>query len=231
MKALPNDINQLDDFYKDALKDLTIEPEASVWANIETALNTASPIDSTSGTQATISNSLASKSMLASAKIIKVATIVALSSVIVGTATYFLMNEKTPIENTNPNETVLPVSIDSLPILNQENTKQIDVIEPEKSQVTADNKLKKNNTDINIIQVDDNTKNTISEDSNSDVLENISKSDNQNTKTDSIIVENKTIQEEIENKAIKKPKSFYEKYAEKLKDSTRDIFVPLKPKK
>lgn len=229
MKALPNDVNQLDDFYKDALKDLTIEPDSSVWANIETALNTASPIDSTSGTQATISNSVASKSMLASAKIIKVATIVALSSVIVGTATYFLMNEKKPIENSN--KAIIPASVDSMPILNQENTKKIDVIELEKSQVTADNKLKKNNTDINIIQVDDNTKNTISEDANSDVLENISKSDNQNTETDSIIVENKTIQEEKENKVIKKPKSFYEKYAEKLKDSTRDIFVPLKPKK
>lgn len=228
MKALPNDINQLDDFYKDALKDLTIEPDVSVWANIETALNTASPIDSTSGTQATISNSVASKSMLASAKIIKVATIVALSSVIVGTATYFLMNEKKPIENSN--KAIIPASVDSMPILNQENTKKIDVIELEKSQVTADNKLKKNNTDINIIKVDENTKKTIPEDVKSDELENISNTENMNPKSDSI-PNDKIIEEEKENKVIKKPKSFYEKYAEKLKDSTRDIFVPMKHKR
>lgn len=228
MKALPNDINQLDDFYKDALKDLTIEPDVSVWANIETALNNATPFDSTLSTETTPIKSLATKSILSNLTIIKVATIVALGAIGIGTATYFLMNEKKQIGNAN--KAIISASVDSMPLPNQEIKKQTDLIEPEKSSVPVDNIVRKNYSNSKLIKVDENTKKTISEDVKSDELENISNTENMNPKSDSI-PNDKIIEEEKENKVIKKPKSFYEKYAEKLKDSTRDIFVPMKHKR
>lgn len=234
MKALPIDIEKIDDFYKHNLQDLTIEPDASVWANIESGLNTsvASQASNLSGTNQT----LATKSVISNLMAAKTIATVAVVSVAIGLTTYIFITKNTgnqPFNNSNIN--TIPSVADSSKFIENEISNETSKAYVVGEKVVESQKNEKNidTTPTQKEIVEEPKQNVPQVEEKVEIIENKSTLETAIPTTDSVILE-KTVQEEIantENKTIKKPKSFYEKYAEKLKDSTRDIFVPRKSKK
>lgn len=262
MKAMTDNIEQIDDFYKNLLKDSTVEPDASVWINIESGLDLlvdssvlqsssqisslASSNGNTSAIAVSIANTVTTKSIITTFGIAKFIGGFALVSTLAIVSIYLANKNSdsskittlTTTDSTYKNNNLPVAYADAVKIQSNEN-EQVKLVK-EKNNLSMSEKhfLKSDpeqidNNQSGLIQNAPPVNSSASEKElpNADKLEtktdilSVSKTKEEPLKTEEII------EREAELPAFKKPKNFYEKYAEKLKDSTREIFIPKNSKK
>lgn len=197
-KNHPENIDDIENFYRDQLKDLDIEPPAEIWNNISTKLQQPTkPFYKTSG------------------------FFVGLTATLVAIVTLFLIqssqNDQKVIDDFKKDHHLTP-----------EKDSQQPVDEPTKSSSekagqtisTQKNNTNKPGTNTTVVVT---PKDSVRQQETSDIPADTKINTDSETKTEEKTTENKT-----ETKTEKKPKSFFEKQTEAYKDSTRQLFVPKK---